>query len=363
MAELYVGLISGTSADGIDAVLAEFGPQGAPRLLAGLTEAYPQDLRRELLAFMHGEYRGDPVDQLLRLERVLGERFAAAATAVLAKAGVEIGGVTAIGSHGQTLRHRPPDSTLQAGDPNLIAARLGRPVVADLRRMDIAFGGQGAPLVPAFHRAAFGSDAEVRAVVNIGGIANVTVLSPAELSGGDVGPGNALLDAWCAEHGGAEFDRDGALAASGRVDAGLLDALRTDPFFAKPLPKSTGRELFNRGWLARALRPGLAPADVQATLAELTASTIADALRQAQPARVLVCGGGARNGHLMRRLAALLAPIPVTTTAALGVDPDLVEATAFAWLARETLAGRAGNVPAATGAARAVVLGGRYGPP
>jgi anhydro-N-acetylmuramic acid kinase len=362
MAELYVGLISGTSADGIDAALVEFAP--APHILAARTVPYPAELRAELLQFMEGVYQGDPIDQLLHLDRRLGEQFAGAAAILLAAAGVDPRAVRAIGSHGQTLRHRPPHSTLQVADPSLISARLELPVVADLRRMDMAVGGQGAPLVPAFHRAAFGSSTEERAIVNIGGIANITVLAAdGSIRGGDVGPGNALLDAWCSTHTGAAFDKDGALAASGAVDAGLLARLRAEPFFARPLPKSTGRELFNNAWLERVLVPGLAVADVQATLAELTATAIVDSLRPTRPARVLICGGGAHNQHVMRRLVSLFAPVPVATTATLGLDPDFVEAAAFAWLARETLAGRPGNAPSATGALRTAVLGGRYGPP
>ena len=229
--------------------------------------------------------------------------------------------------------------------------------------MDIAVGGQGAPLVPAFHRAAFGSSLETRAVVNIGGIANVTVLAgDGTTSGGDVGPGNALLDAWCAKNTSAPIDLNGSLAASGRVDATLLARLRADPYFARPLPKSTGRELFNLAWLGSALTPGLAVADVQATLAELTATAITDALTAARPSRALICGGGVHNGYLMQRLTTLIAPLPIASTASMGLDPDFVEAAAFAWLARETLAGRPGNSPSATGATRAVVLGGRFGP-
>lgn len=361
MAELYVGLISGTSADGVDAALLEFDP--VPRLVFAQIDPYPAELRAELLDFMQGRYSGDPIDQLLHLDRLLGERFATAAGSLLASAGVPASAIRAIGSHGQTLRHRPPHSTLQVADPNVIAARLGMPVVADFRRMDIAVGGQGAPLVPAFHRAAFGCSSEMRAVVNIGGIANVTFLAgDGATSGGDVGPGNALLDAWCAKHTDAPIDTNGALAARGRVDATLLARLRADPYFARPLPKSTGRELFNLEWLGSALSPDLAVADVQATLTELTATAITDALIAARPARVLICGGGAHNRHLMQRLAALIAPVPVASTASMGLDPDFVEAAAFAWLARETLAGRPGNVPSATGATRAVVLGGRFGP-
>lgn len=362
MAELFVGLISGTSADGIDAALVEFEP--APRLIAGKTIAYPAELRSELLDFMEGRYRGEPIDQLLRLDRTLGERFASAADMLLAGTGVSRSAIRAIGSHGQTLRHRPQFSTLQIGDPNLIAALLGLPVVADFRRMDIAVGGQGAPLVPAFHSAAFGSESESRVIVNIGGIANVTVLAhDGAISGGDVGPGNALLDAWCARSTGTPIDVDGALASGGKIDPALLAKLRADPYFAQPLPKSTGRELFNLEWLEARSPAKVAAADMQATLAELTATVIADAVRAVRPGRVLVCGGGTHNGHLMRRLTSLISPVPTATTATMGLDPDFVEASAFAWLARETLAGRPGNAPTATGARRAAVLGGRFGPP
>ena len=362
MAEKFIGLISGTSADGVDAALVEFDP--APRVIAALTEPYPDELRHELLRFMAGVYRGDPIDQLMRLDHAVGERFASAANAVLAQSGTAAKAVRAVGSHGQTLRHRPPGSTLQVGDPNLIAARLDLPVIADFRRMDMAVGGQGAPLVPAFHRAALSSAIEARAIVNIGGIANVTLLAAdGSTAGGDVGPGNALLDAWCAAQGGGRFDAGGALAARGRIDVALLERLKAEPYFARPLPKSTGRELFNLAWLEAALVRGLTAADVQATLAELSALAIADALRPLRPARVLACGGGVHNHHLMQRLTQLLAPLPLTTTAEFGLDPDFVEAAAFAWLARETLAGRPGNAPTATGATRSAVLGGRFGPP
>ena len=363
MAELYIGLLSGTSVDGIDAALVSFDGPGL-RLHHALTAPFEPALRAELLAFMAGQYRGDAIDDLGRLDREVGQAFAAATQTLLAAAGVAPAAVRAIGSHGQTVRHRPPLFTLQIGDPNTLATLTGIPVVGDLRRKDVALGGQGAPLVPAFHAAVFGSRDEDRAIVNIGGIANLTWLGrDGRVDGSDIGPGNALLDAWCERHSGARFDADGAWGASGRADPTLLEALRREPFFALTAPKSTGRELFSLAWLERQLaKRTLRPVDVQATLLELTASTIADALRGTGAARVFLCGGGAHNGALRRRLAALLPDTTIATTAALGLDVDHVEAAAFAWLARETLAGRPGNLPQVTGAARSAVLGGLWLP-
>jgi anhydro-N-acetylmuramic acid kinase len=363
MAELYIGLLSGTSVDGIDAALVEFD-DGALKVRAATITPFDPELRDELLGFMAGRYRGDAIDALGRLDRAVGEAFAGAALALLAQAGVEARAVRAIGSHGQTVRHRPPRFTLQIGDPNTLATATGIPVVGDLRRKDVALGGQGAPLVPAFHAAVFGSRDEDRAIVNVGGIANLTVLArDGAVAGGDVGPGNALLDAWCQRHTGQAFDAQGGWAASGRVDEPLLAALRSEPFFGRPAPKSTGRELFSLAWLERHLGARApAPADVQATLVELTASTIADAVRAARVARVYLCGGGAHNRALSERLAARLPGIPVRTTAELGLDVDHVEAAAFAWLAREALAGRPGNLPQVTGASRPALLGGLWLP-
>lgn len=363
MAELYIGLLSGTSVDGIDAALVEF--EGATlRVRAATTTPFEAALREELLAFMAGRYRGDAIDDLGRLDRAVGEAFAAAALGLARSAGVAPRAVRAIGSHGQTVRHRPPSFTLQIGDPNTIAARTGIPVVGDLRRKDVALGGQGAPLVPAFHAAMFGVDDEDRAIVNIGGIANLTALPrDGSVAGSDVGPGNALLDAWCQRHTGRPFDAHGDWGASGRVDAGLLDALRGDPFFALSAPKSTGRELFSLAWLEGHLGGReRAPADVQATLVDLTASTIADAVRSARAQRAFLCGGGVHNRALRGRLEAMLAGVAVGTTAELGLDVDHVEAAAFAWLARESLAGRPSNLPQVTGASRAALLGGLWLP-
>ena len=364
--ECFIGLISGTSSDGVDAVLAEFTL--APHLIASHFLAYPEALRLELLEFAAGHYRGDPVDQLGRLDRALGELFAQAALEVLKPPGLSGRDIRAIGSHGQTVRHRPRGPqpfTLQIADPNIIAARTGITSVADFRRRDLALGGEGAPLVPAFHRAAFADRSETRAVVNIGGIANLTLLPAADgpVSGFDTGPGNVLMDMWSRERLRAPHDEDGRLAASGKVHAALLADFLDDEYFRRAPPKSTGREHFSEAWLQTKLAGyKLTAADVMATLCELTARSIADAVSACRPraARVLVCGGGIHNRNLMQRLGALLTDHKIGSTADYGVDPDWVEAMAFAWLARETLAGRPGNLPAVTGAREPAILGGIY---
>ncbi len=358
---LFVGLISGTSADGIDAALVRFTP--APELLLGRTYSYPDVLRADLLAHSQQQEPLD-LDAVGALDHRIGAAFAAAASALLGEARMAADAVTAIGSHGQTLRHRPfgpTPFTLQLGDPTLLAERLGITVVADFRRRDVAAGGQGAPLAPAFHAASMHSADEDRAVLNLGGIANLTALPRrGPVIGFDTGPANGLMDAWTLRHRGQPYDADGAFAASGTCDTDLLQRLLADPYFALQAPKSSGRDQFHLGWLdARLGDHERRPEDVQATLLELTAASCADAVRQHLPlaARVLVCGGGVHNRRLMRRLAERLAPIVVDSTAWLGIDPDFVEAMTFAWLARETLAGRPGNLPSVTGARGPRVLG------
>ena len=365
MSRLFLGLISGTSADGIDAALVQFpddSSAGGLRLRAACTRPWSSDLRQRLVAIGQG---GEPasLDELGRLDVQVAQAFAAAALALLDEAGVPASQVAAIGSHGQTLRHRPHGEapfTMQVGDGSVIAERSGIATVSDFRRRDVAAGGHGAPLVPAFHAALLHSPAEDRAVLNLGGIGNYTLLPAAgPVRGFDTGPANALLDAWCLRHTGQPFDADGAFAASGQVDEALLARLLDEPWFALPPPKSTGREQFHLDWVQAKLDGGEAPADVQATLLELSAATVADALRVQQPrtARVLACGGGVRNPRLLQRIAARLPGTAIEDTAAHGLDPDFVEAMAFAWLARETLAGRPGNLPAVTGARGPRVLG------
>jgi anhydro-N-acetylmuramic acid kinase len=309
------------------------------------------------------------LDELGALDGWVAETFAAAAIELLHQAQIPASAVLAMGSHGQTLRHRPahtPPYTLQLGDPNIIAERTGIQTVADFRRRDMAAGGQGAPLVPAFHAAVLRSAETTRVILNLGGIANVTILpidAVHPVIGFDTGPGNCLLDAWVERHLGQSCDRNGAFARSGQVDSALLQQLRQDPYFAKPAPKSTGRETFHLTWLDNVL--GTTPrsaANVQATLVELTAISIADAIRDyaGPPCEVLACGGGVHNPVLMEALARTLAPAKVASTARCGIDPDYVEAMAFAWLARQRLNAQPGNVPAVTGASHACVLGGIY---
>jgi anhydro-N-acetylmuramic acid kinase len=364
---LYLGLISGTSADGIDVALSSFEPQ--PKLHAALTYAYPEDLRRRILYLAQGDGR-IALDELGALDVEIAQNFANAALSLLHKIDVSPAAITALGSHGQTVRHRPLGATpytLQLGDPNIIAEATGITTVADFRRRDLAAGGQGAPLAPAFHAAMLGHADTTRVVLNLGGIANITVLSSdaaTRLRGFDTGPASCLLDAWAQLKLGQPFDANGAFAASGKVDSVLLARLLSDPYFALPPPKSTGREMFHLDWLQQHLRGLiLAPADVQATLAALTAHSIADAVHVAAPAarELLVCGGGVHNPALMSAIAAALAPLPVASTATLGIDPDFVEAMLFAWLARERIAGRTvENIYTVTGARGPRVLGGVY---
>lgn len=369
---LYLGLISGTSADGIDVAAIELQGRRV-ELVAGRTYPWAPDLRAQILRVSQHEPLIS-LDEFGELETAVADAFAAAALRLIDDFALDPSRVRALGSHGQTLRHRPYGPrpfTLQIGDPSRIAERTGCTVVADFRRRDVAAGGQGAPLVPAFHRAVFSADDEARAVLNIGGIANLSLLggsahspiegSDAPVLGFDCGPGNGLMDAWCLRHRGRGFDAGGAFASEGRVDATLLHCLLADPYLAEPPPKSSGRDRYHLAWLEQqSAGLSLAPADVQATLLEFTAASVTQALRRWQPQgrRVLVCGGGVHNEQLMSRLAALLPERMVESTAAHGVDPDFVEAMTFAWLARETLAGRPGNLCEATGAAGPRVLGG-----
>ena len=362
MPDLYIGLMSGTSMDGIDAALVRFGDNEID-IAATRVHDYPAELRNELLGARDNtnlKHCSDVPD----LHRKVGECFRDAANALLAEAGVDPSTVVAVGSHGQTLRHEPdaPEPySLQIGDPGIIASGTGVATVADFRRADIELGGQGAPLAPAFHEWLFRSPKVCRVVLNIGGIANITVL-PADdddTTGFDTGPGNMLLDVWARAHQGVPFDRGGGWGATGSVQEGLLADMLADPYFAKAPPKSTGFEYFNLEWLRQFPLDGVAPVDVQATLCALSATSIARAVREAagRLADVYVCGGGAHNADLMRRLDAALPDVSVQTTAVVGLDPDWVEACAFAWLAMRTSQGLTGNLPSVTGATAAAVLG------
>ncbi|MCC9598542.1 anhydro-N-acetylmuramic acid kinase [Rubrivivax sp. JA1055] len=362
---IELGLMSGTSLDGIDAVAVDFdGP--APRVLGHLHQPFAPALRAELLAL--NSPGADELHRAALAANALARAYAGAVATLLDTQAIAPSSVRALGAHGQTVRHRPREFdgtgyTLQLLNGALLAELSGIDVVCDFRSRDVAAGGEGAPLVPAFHAEVFASPGEHVAVLNLGGIANLTLL-PADgaVSGFDCGPGNALLDLWIQCHLGRPYDDGGAWASGGRVDTALLAALLTDPFFMRLPPKSTGRDLFNEPWLAAMPLVGVAPQDVMATLAELTARGAADAVARHAPAtaRLVVCGGGAFNGHLMSRLVALLPGARVMSSAELGVPPDQVEAIAFAWLARAHLERRAGNRVAVTGARGERVLGAFY---
>ncbi len=358
----YLGLISGTSMDGVDAALIERnGP--SVKLIAAVSMPYPAPL---LIALQTLIAQGGDIQALYRCDVATGTAFALAAQALLKHADVTPQIVRAIGSHGQTVLHCPQQGfSVQIGDGARIAQCTGIVTVCDFRRADLAAGGEGAPLAPIFHQAVFATD-EPRAVLNLGGIANLTLLQTGtETRAFDVGPANTLLDALARETTGERYDRDGMLAAQGTTDAVLLEALLADPWFDAPPPKSTGPEYFHLGWVRRHPRArNLSPTDLAATLAELTATSVAQALQKhGGGIRTLyVCGGGLHNPELMRRLQALLPHTALASTAALGVDPDYVEAMCFAWLAGETLAAQPGNLPAVTGARRAVVLGALHRP-
>lgn len=358
--ERYAGLMSGTSLDGVDGAVVEFqGDRG--RLVATAHTPYPDALRAELMGL------AQPGDNELERSALAAQEISRLYAATLKRLLETAPGkpaVRAAGCHGQTVRHRPESRfSLQLLEPALVAELAGVPVVADFRSRDLAAGGQGAPLVPAFHRAQFGLKGRTRAVVNIGGIANVSVLrSDGTVLGFDTGPGNVLLDAWCHRHRGQRFDAGGAWASSGRPIPALLETLLEDPYFRAAPPKSTGRERFNEAWLNRHLRGGERPEDVQATLLRLTAESVAAAIEAACPDadEVYLCGGGARNGALVAALRERLGPRRVELTDVLGIAVEWVEAAAFAWLARATLLGLPGNVPEATGAAGPRVLGAIY---
>jgi anhydro-N-acetylmuramic acid kinase len=362
----FLGLISGTSVDGIDAALVRFAPTLA--IAAARTFPMPAALAADVLRVSQSDAQLS-LDEFGRLDTRIGEAFAEAANALIAASGIARHAIAAIGSHGQTLRHAPGGAapfTLQVGDAHVIAERTGLATIADFRRRDVAAGGQGAPLVPAFHAAVLAAPGESRAVLNLGGIANLTLLpATGAVRGFDTGPGNGLMDAWILRQQGERYDRDGAFARSGSVLPALLERLLADPWLALPPPKSTGRDQYHIDWLQSHLAGVSAPAaDVQATLCEFTAASVADALRREQPdvSRLLACGGGVHNAALMARIAARLPGVVVESTAAHGLDPDFVEAAAFAWLARETLAGRPGNLPAVTGARGLRVLGSLHAP-
>ncbi|TKB03169.1 anhydro-N-acetylmuramic acid kinase [Alteromonas portus] len=394
----YIGLMSGTSMDGVDAVLCDISLNSCTTLAAH-SLPYSSELLSALNALcIEGP---DELNSLAIADRLVAETFAKVTLELLEQNELSASDITAIGSHGQTVRHHPNSDVLSAhfakssirgftcqiGDPNTIAVLTGIDVIADFRRKDIALGGQGAPLVPAFHNAVFASDDKYRALVNIGGIANISLLAPkretSSPKGFDTGPGNTLMDQWISLHLNKSFDKDGIWAATGQSHSGLLERLLLDDYFALPAPKSTGREYFNINWLSNALADyfpssaelqseeknnNLAPEDVQATLLSLTGSTIAQEIVKHLPktnkeglkSEVVVCGGGAFNKVLMRYLSSALSDYVVTDSHALGIHPQHVEGAAFAWFAHAYENNIPGNVPAVTGASKAAVLGARF---
>jgi anhydro-N-acetylmuramic acid kinase len=364
----YIGLMSGTSADAVDVVAVDFAENNT-HLLASHSVPLPANLRHNIYALASPSH--NEIDQLGELDQQLGELFAATINVLIAEHGLNAANCVAIGSHGQTIRHRPPLTsphpfTLQVGDPNLIAQRTGITTIADFRRRDMAAGGHGAPLVPAFHQALFHSKDKDRVIVNIGGMANITWLpAKGDVSGFDTGPGNVLMDAWVLKCLNKTYDANGAWAATGQPHPELLAALLRHPFFQQLPPKSTGREAFNLNWLEltqKTLQTTVSNADIQATLLALTAISISNCIKRMtdKEVDVFVCGGGAYNARLMDELQQQLPNSKVASTARLGIAPEWVEAMAFAWLAKQTMNRQTGNLPAVTGAREGVILGGVY---
>ncbi len=364
--EIYIGLMSGTSLDGIDIAIVDFA-QHPPRLIYCTTLPYEPSLRQQIREITTSTTTS--LDRLCRLDVELGNTYADIVNQSLEAAGLDTTQIRAIGNHGQTIRHSPDTDlpyTLQIGDPNVIAAKTGITTVADFRRKDIALGGQGAPLAPAFHHYMFRSTSSDRAIINIGGIANITYLpsdSESAVIGFDTGPGNTLSDYWINRHKDACWDENGKWAATGNIIGDLLDTLLSnEPYFQRLLPKTTGTEHFNPNWLLPQLGPGLAVEDVQATLIELTAISIARGIDQlpSTPVECFLCGGGAHNSYLIERLQQALPDCRILSTSQLGLDPDYVEAVAFAWLAMQSMNQRTGNLPTVTLARSEALLGGIY---
>lgn len=355
--DLFIGLMSGTSADAVDATMVSFDERGSVNTIASRSLPMPEGLRRRIVALQTRE--SCDVFDVCELDGELADLYAATVSALLGDTAYKSSDITAIGNHGQTLLHFPnhqPAFTLQAGDNHRLAELSGIKVVGDFRRRDIAAGGQAAPLIPAFHKTLVSNSASA-VFLNIGGIANISCIDKGRVSGFDTGPGNTLMDAWIHNLKGLNFDRDGAWAREGSVNVQLLAAMQEDPYFKRSSPKSTGQDYFNLGWLDPFLVADIAPEDVQRTLLELTVTTASEAISLSKCTSVFTFGGGRHNTLLMERLQASLGDVSIESTDRLGVDPDYMEATAFAWLAKQCLAGQAGNEPEVTGARGDRVLG------
>ena len=364
--DMYIGLMSGTSLDGVDIAIVDFAHY-PPKLVHSATFPYEPELRQRLR-----DITINPVislDNLCQLDVELGHKYAGIVNQTLGDCGIEKSTIVAIGSHGQTIQHSPAGNlpyTLQIGDPNVIAAATGITCVGDFRRRDVALGGQGAPLAPAFHHFMFSSDPIDRAIINIGGIANITFLPAAtesDVIGFDTGPGNTLLDYWSDKNRGTAYDKSGQWAETGSVIPELLDSLlNEEQYFQQLPPKSTGTEYFNSKWLLPYLTEDFNAVDVQATLVDLTTQTIANGIRglPITPTECYICGGGIHNSYLVSRLQQLLPDCQISSTEVLGLDPDYVEAVAFAWLARQSINRQSGNLPSVTRANKATILGGIF---
>lgn len=364
MKQYYLGVMSGTSLDGMDLALLDFSTSPPTMIAQDLFSPMPWEIRQKLTALFTGS---TTLQQLGELEHQLGKWYAQAINQFLVKVRLKSSDIIAVGCHGQTVWHSPDGEnpfTMQIGDMNIVAAETNITVVADFRRKDMALGGQGAPLVPAFHQSIWEKRDRLRVILNIGGISNISVLHPEQpVIGYDTGVGNALMDSWIERYQGKPFDYNGDWAATGSVDQGLLSAMLSDPYFQRLPPKSTGREYFNLAWLESILAKyttALSPESVQATLLDFTAQSIANELHQlitVFPRELFVCGGGARNQRLMQRLQSLLPDWQVSSTTDQGLDGDFVEAAAFAWLAYQRLHNLPSNLPSVTGAKSAVSLG------
>lgn len=364
-APIYIGIMSGTSLDAVDIVATRFTPH--LELINATSASFPEKLRKDLISLTQPS--DNEIDRLGVVDNELGAFYASVVCDFISGNKLDKNNIAAIGCHGQTIRHRPDFKhafTLQIGDANIIAHQTAITTVADFRRRDMAAGGQGAPLVPAFHHAVFSSSTHDRLIINIGGMSNITALSRnGNATGFDTGPGNILLDAWINTHHEKDFDENGMWASQGQINNALLNVLLQEPYFKIPPPKSTGRELFNLYWLEEKLKTlsaKISPQDVQATLVELTATSISEAVQKHFNAfnKIYICGGGAYNTFLMQRLETLLHPRIVTSTQSLGMDPRWVEASAFAWLAKQTMERKSGNLPSVTGASNEVILGAVY---
>lgn len=366
--ELYIGIMSGTSMDGVDIVAVDFS-NGKIQNLRMHSQLFPGKLKTDLNDLLN-EYQIN-IQKIGEIDHQLALCYADAVAKLLAQSGFCADDIMAIGCHGQTVFHSPSTTfsfTMQLGDGNVLAAKTGIRTVVDFRRMDMAFGGQGAPLVPAFHQAFFNSDHENRAILNLGGIANITVLADDEdkVLGFDTGPANCLMDAWIQHIKGEKFDKGGKWASSGKVIPALLTEMLQDAYFALPAPKSTGRELFNLKWLKNHLKKlkEFTNEDIQATLVELTAASVANSVKKHAPHTnaMYVCGGGAFNKYLLKKLAWHLPNVRISDTEELGIPPQQVEAVAFAWLAMRRIKNLPGNLPSVTGAGKKVLLGTIYNP-